>query len=97
MTTETDLFKIFLELLGAREPGVRLTCLVPNIPEELSQLTKAIFEAGGNILALGTFLGESSEDREITLKVDGITSQSLETVVEPFIEKILDLRESILS
>jgi len=95
--TETDLFKIFLELLGAREPGVRLSCLVPNVSGELAQLTKAIFEAGGNILALGTFLGESSEDREITLKVDGITSQSLETVVEPFIEKILDLRESILS
>jgi len=28
--TETDLFKIFLELLGAREMGVRLTMLVPD-------------------------------------------------------------------
>lgn len=95
--TETDLFKIFLELLGAREPGVRLSCLVPNIAGELAQLTKAIFEAGGNILTLGTFLGESSENREITLKVDGITQQSLVSVVEPFIEKILDIRESSLS
>jgi len=95
--TETDLFKIFLELLGAREPGVRLSCLVPNIAGELAQLTKAIFEAGGNILTLGIFLGESSENREITLKVDGITQQSLVSVVEPFIEKILDIRESSLS
>jgi len=95
--TETDLFKIFLELLGAREAGVRLACLVPNISGELAQLTKAIFDAGGNVLTLGTFLGESSENREITLKVEGITPQSLETAIEPFVERILDIRESTLS
>lgn len=60
MITETDLFKIFLEMLGAREPGVRIAVLVPNLPGELSKLTKTIFDAGGNIVALGTFLGESS-------------------------------------
>jgi acetoin utilization protein AcuB len=97
IVTETDLFKILLELSGARGPGVSLTCLVPNMPEQLAQLTKAIFEVGGNILALGTFLGKSSENREIALKVDGITPQSLESVVEPFTEKILDIRKSILS
>ena len=84
----------FLELLGAREPGVRLSCLVPNIPGELAQLTKTIYDAGGDILTLGTFLGDSSENREITLKVDEITPQSLESAVEPFIERILDIRES---
>jgi acetoin utilization protein AcuB len=96
MVTETDLFKIFMELLGAREPGLRLACLVPNISGELTQLTKAIFDAGGNILTLGTFLGESSENQEITLKVEGITPQSLESAIEPFVERILDIRESPL-
>jgi len=97
LITETDLFKIFLELLGAREVGVRLACLVPNIPGELTQLTKAIFDAGGNILTLGTFLGESSENREITLKVEGISAQTLEESIEPYVERILDIRESTLS
>jgi acetoin utilization protein AcuB len=92
--TETDLFKIFLELLGAREVGVRLACLVPNIPGKLTQLTKAIFDAGGNILTLGTFLGESSENREITLKVEGISAQTLEESIENYVEQILDIRES---
>ena len=95
--TETDLFKIFLELLGAREPGVRLACLVPNIPGELAQLSKAIFDAGGNVLTLGTFLGESSENREITLKVAGISAQALEESIEPYVERIQDIRESTLS
>ena len=92
MITETDLFKIFLELLGAREPGVRLSVLVPNAPGELATLSKAIFEAGGNIMALGTFLGESSENREIVFKVDGVDPKTLEGVVLPFVEKIVDIR-----
>ncbi len=90
--TETDLFKVFLELLGARESGVRLAVLVPNIPGELAMVTKAIFVAGGNILALGTFLGESSENREITMKVADIDAQSLLSVVEPLVKKVIDLR-----
>lgn len=94
--TETDLFKIFLELLGARQAGVRLTCLVPNEPEELSQLTKGIFDKGGNILTLGTFLGESCEDREITMKVEGLSIEKLKEAIKPYVNKVLDVRESSL-
>ena len=91
--TETDLFKIFLELLGAREPGVRIAALVPNIPSELAQLTKAIFEVGGNVVALGTFLGDSSENREVCIKVSGVDARALEETLEPFVEKFIDIRE----
>ncbi len=92
MITETDLFKIFLELLGAREPGVRLSVLVRNAPGELAKITKTVFEAGGNIMALGTFLGESSENREIVLKVDGVDSGALQAAIKPLVEKIVDIR-----
>ena len=92
--TETDLFKIFLELLGAREPGIRVAALVPNDPGELSQLTKAIFNIGGNILSFGTFLGSSSENREVTFKVEGVNEQDLRKSIEPFVERIVDIRKS---
>ncbi len=92
--TETDLFKLFLELLGAREPGIRLAALIPNTPGELAQITKAIFDEGGNIITLGTFLGESSENREITLKVNGIDLEALKKAIQPYVEQIIDLRES---
>ena len=62
MITETDLFKVFLELLGAREPGIRISALVPNVPGELAKLTKAIFEAGGNIMALGNLPGRKQRE-----------------------------------
>jgi acetoin utilization protein AcuB len=92
--TETDLFKIFLEMLGARERGIRLAALVPNTPEGLVQLTKAIFDIGGNILALGTFLGESCDNREVTMKVAGVSAQVLEEAIKPFVERIVDMHES---
>lgn len=94
--TETDLFKIFLELMGAREPGIRLSALVPNVPGVLSRLSKAIYDIGGNVVAMGTFLGESSENREIVIKVEGVSTQSLRESIEPFVESIMDVRESTL-
>ena len=93
--TETDLFRIFPEMFGAREPGVRLAVLVPNVPGELTQLTKSIFDNGGNIVALGTFLGDSSENREVTIKVTGIDAQTLEELVTPLTDRVVDIRTAL--
>lgn len=91
--TETNLFRVFLELLGARDAGVRLATLVTNVPGELAKLTKTIHELGGNIVALGTFLGESTKNREITLKVEGVTPLALREAIEPIVDQVLDIRE----
>jgi len=90
--TETDLFKLFLELLGARESGTRLTALVPDVPGELAKLTSAVRDVGGNIIALVTFLGDTTENRTVTLKVGRIDSASLRNAVEPVVQQILDVR-----
>jgi acetoin utilization protein AcuB len=91
--TETDLFKLFLEMFGARERGLRAAVLVPDAPGQLAKLTKAIFDIGGNILALGTFLGESSENREVMVKVDEVSASALQAAMEPVVERFVDLRE----
>ena len=93
--TETDLFKIFLEMLGARERGIRLAVMVSNAPGGLVQLTKAIFDIGGNILSLGTFLGESCDNREVTMKVAGVSTNVLKEAIEPFVERIVDIHEKL--
>ena len=92
--TETNIFKIFLEMLAAREPGVRLSVLISNVPGELAKLTKAIYEAGGNIIALGTFLGIDSENTEVTIKVNGAEIADIEKAVKGTVERILDIRET---
>ena len=55
--TESDLFKVFLELFSAREKGVRLTVLAPYYKGSLAQISSAIAEHGGLIHALNAFLG----------------------------------------
>jgi acetoin utilization protein AcuB len=95
--TETDLFKIFLELLGAREAGIRITALMPDMPGELAKLTMIIRDLGGNIVALTQALGESSENRLVTVKVSGVDIKDLQKAVEPLIEKLIDIRETKLS
>jgi acetoin utilization protein AcuB len=92
IVTETDLFKVFLELMGARDPGVRLAVLVRNVPGELAQLTKAILDLNGNIVAMGTTSGEDTSTGEITLKVEGVPQEDLLGAVEPLVQKVIDIR-----
>lgn len=90
--TETDLFKIFLELLGARQKGVRISAEIPDKPGELARLCQAIYKAGGNIIALGTFTGPTATSSIITIKVEGITEKALKKLVEPMVKKLTDIR-----
>ena len=93
MITQTDLFQVFLEMLGARDPGCRVTALIKEEPGMLHRLTRAIHEAGGNIIALSTFSGVSTEDREVTIKVDQIEESVLRQALQPYVLEIKDLRE----
>jgi acetoin utilization protein AcuB len=90
--TETDLFKIFLELLGAREAGIRLAMLVPEQPGILATITREIVEMGGNIISLGTFLGEDPTNRLITVKVADVEQENLVASMEALGMEIVDAR-----
>ncbi|GAB4522437.1 MAG: CBS and ACT domain-containing protein [Anaerolineales bacterium] len=90
--TETDLFKIFLELMGAREMGVRVTALVPHKTGELAELTAAISSAGGNFIAFGQFAGETPNDRLVTFKVDDIELETVREIITPLVTKLVDIR-----
>ncbi len=92
IVTETDLFKVFLELMGARDPGVRLAVLVRNVPGELAQLTKAILDLDGNIVAMGTTSGEDTSTGEITIKVEGVSEEKLLEAIKPLVQKVIDIR-----
>jgi acetoin utilization protein AcuB len=92
--TETDLFKIFLEFLGAREKGVRLTMLVPEEKGMLASLTGEIATMGGNILALGTFMGEDPTNRMVAVKVADVPSEKLVAIMEALGMEIVDVREA---
>lgn len=90
--TETDLFKMFLELLGAREMGIRVTVLVVEKQGELAKLTKAVSEAGGDFIAFGMFTGLDTSNKMVTFKVTGITLENLKKAVTPVVKEIVDIR-----
>ncbi len=92
--TQTDLFSVFLELLGARAPGVRLTMLVPEERGILAKLTAEIAELGGNILALSTFMGEDPTNRIITVKIEHVPQEKLVVIMEAMGMEIVDVREA---
>jgi len=93
IVTETDLFKVFLELLGARQPGVRVTALIPSAKGTLAKITNAIFGAGGDIIAFTTSRDSSGTRWEITLKVQDVGRDKLVEAIRPVVENILDARE----
>lgn len=94
IVTETDLFKTFIELFSARESGIRLTLLVPEVKGELHTLTHAISEMGGNILSLGTFQGEDPTNRLLTIKVTGVEQEALIEQMQAAGAEVIDVRTS---
>jgi len=81
--TETDIFKVFLEMFGSRKKGVRYTFKVPNVPGTFAKLSQKVFEAGGNIVSLASY-GETEEVYTLVMKVEGIDHNK-------FLESMKDL------
>ena len=90
--TETDLFKIFIELMGARELGIRVTALVEDKPGQLASLTEAIASAKGNFVAFGMFAGNDSMTKLVTFKVAGMTAEQVKVAILPVIKQLVDMR-----
>lgn len=93
MITETDLFKVFLEFMGAREKGVRITLLIDDKPGQLERVTKAVTDAGGNFIAFGQFTGPDPSTKMITLKVTGLKKDVIEKALTPVVNKFWDIRQ----
>jgi acetoin utilization protein AcuB len=94
MITETDLFKILLELMGARQKATRVTATVPDRPGELAKISGAVSANGGDFISFGIFAGPDAESRVLTFKVQGIKKEKLKEILEPVVLKFWDIRQS---
>ncbi len=93
IVTESDIFRLFIELFGTRRKGLRATALVSEKPGLLAKITSAIAERGGNIISLGTFPGENIESSLLLIKTEEISKEKLEESIVPYVKELLDLRE----
>jgi acetoin utilization protein AcuB len=94
MITETDLFKILLELMGARQKATRVTVTVPDRPGELAKITKAIAGNGGDFISFGIFSGPDTDSRVVTFKVQGIKKEKIREALDDIVLKFWDIRQS---
>ncbi len=93
MITETDLFKTFLEMLGGREEGVRISLFVPHEEGMLAKITGRISDIGLNITALSTVKGEDPSTYLVTIRVEeGADVDTLVAAMEEMGFEIEDAR-----
>ena len=92
--TESDIFRIFMELFAAREKGLRITLEVPDKAGELALITRAVADQGGYLSACGNFLLDDTTKAGVTLKVKNVDRDNLIDALSK-IEgtSIIDVRE----
>ncbi len=91
--TESDIFRVFTEVLGSSAPGIRLTLLAPNVKGSLAQISNAIFQQGGWIAAFNVFRGEDPSNWGAHIKVSEVGKEALLKALKPLVLEILDVRE----
>ncbi len=90
--TETDLFKIFLELFAARQEGVRLSLIVPGVKGTFARIAGRIAELGGNIMAMGTMMAGTPDRYQVMLKVVDVPEDTLVAAMRELGMEVLDAR-----
>lgn len=91
--TETDLFKVFLDFMGAREKGIRVTALIEDKHGALAKITKAIADAGGDFIAFGQFSGPDTTTKVVTFKVAGLKKDAIKKAMDKKVKKFWDIRQ----
>lgn len=92
--TDIDLLSTTMEMLGAREPGVRLSVTVPNRVGEMARLSAAIAAIGGNLNSVGGWEVKNNLERwGVVLKVSRVSKEQLVSTVSKLAGvEILDVR-----
>ena len=93
IVSKSDMFRILLELFGARHYGVRMSFLVEDKPGTIAKISAALAEKGLDIVSFGTFTGTDPTNAICTIKVQGCTKESLLELMKPFVSEVLDIRE----
>ncbi|MDD4011610.1 MAG: CBS domain-containing protein [Sphaerochaetaceae bacterium] len=93
IVSKSDMFKILLELFGARHYGVRMTFLVEDKPGAIAEISKAFSERGIDIISFGSFMGTDATNAICTIKVQGTSKAQAVDILKPYVLEIVDVRE----
>ncbi len=94
IVTKSDMFRILLELFGARHYGVRMSFLVEDKPGTIAKISAVLADKGLDIVSFGTFTGTDPTNAICTIKVQGCTKAELLDLMKPLVAEVLDIREA---
>lgn len=90
--TKTDIFRLFVEMLGSRAPGVRASLEIDNRKGALASLFNRVVEAGGLVASVSSFPAASPNRIRIILKVADVEQDTMRSLLKAE-ETVIDLRE----
>ncbi len=79
--TESNIFDAFIELLGFRDPGTRLTLEVDDVPGVLASLTGIFAEYGANITHIAVYTGSSGRS-SVVVGTDSYNTEEIEKSIK---------------
>ena len=89
LITETDIFEVFVEILGGEEASLRVTVRVPDVRGELARLAGVIAGLGGNICSVAMFRGEDPSHVFLTFRLEGVDEEVLVPALESEVEEVI--------
>ncbi|MBS7260266.1 MAG: CBS domain-containing protein [Treponema sp.] len=92
IVTESDLFRLFTEIFGARNSGVRAVISMQDKPGMLARITTQIADLKGNLVSVVTREVKNKDVRRSTIKVTGITIEQMENILKSAEAEIIDIR-----
>ncbi len=90
--TETDIFKVLLELLGARTPGVRVTVVVKEAKGVLAEISRSLADLGANIVSVATYHGLTAGEPAIMFKLTDVDAAAVRQTFEKLGLRVTDFR-----
>lgn len=82
IVTDNDLMRTMFDLLGARQPGVRMTFKIPGTPGGLAKITAAIAAEQGDITASGVLPTDEPLTWWVVMKVRYVPQERLVKAVQ---------------
>ena len=80
--TESDLFKLFAEMFGANDSGVRVILSLDDKPGVVAKLVDSIAAEQGNLMSLVTRELKEVGKRRLTFKLTGISEDKIRKILQ---------------
>lgn len=91
--TETDIFKVLLELLGARTPGLRVTVKSRDAKGVLAQITRVLADMGAYIVSVVAYAGPDVGEPRIMFKLTDVSAAAVGKALDQAGISVVDMRE----